>query len=53
MGENLDEKDLKDIVTSLDNNDGKLNYDHREVFRLKDGGTIHIDCKGDTFKLNS
>ena len=29
MGENLNEKDLKDIVTSLDKNDGKLNYEER------------------------
>ena len=29
--------------------DGRFEYDHREVMKLKDGGTIHIDCKGEQF----
>ena len=27
-----------------------FNYDKREPFILKDGGTIHIDYKGESFK---
>ena len=32
---------------------GNYEYDKREVFKLSDGGQIHIDYKGEFFKPNS